>query len=359
MSTTPPTDADGITLRRGRDHTATIDALAQRFGGRVGLDAVLGDLNRQGRRAWAPGSAVRRAYTWDAHDRSDPRWWPQGISSSADAHESGHYTGADGEPRRMFVTTWYAKEVDGEKHGSRVSFFDPRTRRYRHVLLVRPTLEGADAGCAPLQMHAGGIVWAGPWLHVAATATGFHTFHLDDLLRVPDEHAAEALGYRYVLPLRFTHRAQTVEGLDRLRYSFLSLDRGASPPELVVGEYGRRKQTRRLARFPLGEGLLPAPDEQEHTRLLSIESSGVAGMQGAVRAPGGLYATASHGPWTLGSLYVGRPGALRRHRWATPMGPEDLTWWPGTDLLWTVTEHPRRRWICGLARPAGARSSKP
>lgn len=344
---------DGIWLRRGDDLGGAIEALARRFGGRVGLDAVLADLNRRGRRSWAPGRAVRRAYTWDAADRRDRRWWPQGISSTADAHDSGRYPGSDdtAEGRRLLVTTWYAKEQDGQRHGSRVSFFDPATRRYRHVLLVRPTLDEEGAGCRPLTMHAGGIVWAGPWLHVAATATGFHTFHLDDLLRVPDGEENAALGYRYVLPLRVTHRAETAEGLERLRYSFLSLDRSASPPELLVGEYGRRKQTRRLARFPLDERLLPAEDEEGSTRLLSLESSGVAGMQGAVTADGRLHATVSHGPWGLGSLYVGQPGALRRHRWATPMGPEDVTWWPDTGLLWTVTEHPRRRWICGLRRP--------
>ena len=115
----------------------------------------------------------------------------------------------------------------------------------------------------PLRVHAGGIVWCGPYLHVAATARGVITCRLDDLLRVPDDSAGDVsrLGARgrpgvvVRLPLRAAGPVRlprvTDDGLERLRYSFLSLDRSASPPELVVGEYGNSAQTRRLARFPL------------------------------------------------------------------------------------------------------------
>ena len=48
--------------------------------------------------------------------------------------------------------------------------------------------------------------------------------------------------------------------------------------------------------------------------------------------------------------HVGRPGTFRAHRWATPMGPEDLLWWPETGALWSVTEHPRRRWVFAMDR---------
>jgi len=66
-------------------------------------------------------------------------------------------------------------------------------------------------------------------------------------------------------------------------------------------------------------------------------------MQGAVRRGGRWELSTSHGPTTPGSLWVGEDGGWRRRRWATPMGPEDLT--AVGDSLWTVTEHPRRRWI--------------
>ena len=60
--------------------------------------------------------------------------------------------------------------------------------------------------------------------------------------------------------------------------------------------------------------------------------------------------TTSHGPWKPGSVYVGEPGAWRRHRWAVPMGPEDLAYWPSRDELWSLSEHPRRRWVFSVRR---------
>src|SRR5262249_8626944 len=150
---------------------------------------------------------------------------------------------------------------------------------------------------------------------------------------------------------RFSYRAQTDEGLERLRYSFLSLDRATSPPELVVGEYGGTTQTRRLARFQLdpetsfltaGEGGIGRPPVVDDRRGVRT--------QGAVVARGLWSLTSSTGPRVPGSVYAGQPGDFRRYCWATPMGPEDIAWWPSTDLLWSVTEHPRRRWVYAMKR---------
>jgi hypothetical protein len=58
----------------------------------------------------------------------------------------------------------------------------------------------------------------------------------------------------------------------------------------------------------------------------------------------------SAGRYQPGSIYVGRPGAFRRFSQATPMGPEDISWWPSTDELWSVTEHPGRRWVFCMRR---------
>ncbi|MCW2792358.1 MAG: hypothetical protein JWO76_1456 [Nocardioides sp.] len=355
-----PDDA-GIHLTRTDENAAGIDALAALLGGRVGLDAVLSDLNRRGRRGLAPGRAVARALTWDREDRRTTRWWPQGISTSADASESEDVAG-----RRLLVVSWYAQRAPGEHDhpGSRLTFLDLASRRYRHVLLVVP--EVADDGTVrlgPLRVHAGGLVWCGAWLHVAATSRGLMTCHLDDLVRVPDRLAGDptrlgvdggrvsSYGYRYLLPVRFAYRAHAGAADEGLRYSFLSLDRGASPPELVVGEYARHDQTRRLARFALErDSLLLAQDEEGRSRPLVLDDGGVLQTQGAVVADGTYYLTVSRGRSTPGSVHVGRPGALRRHRWAAPMGPEDIAYWPSTDLLWSLTEHPRRRWVFSMRR---------
>lgn len=298
-------------------------------GRRVGLEGVLADLDRRARRTLAPGRAVRRALTWEPADRRDPHWWPQGISSSA---EAGVLPG-----RRVLAVSWYSQR----HHGSRVTFLDLESRRYRHVLLVTPSLE-------PVRVHAGGLVWHGPYLHVAATARGLLTCRLDDLAHLP----GGLLGHDYVLPVRFGYRAVTGPGVERLRYSFCSLDASdPAAPALVAGEYGAGAQTRRLARFPIDPAtfLLTAGDDGSSYPLIE-EGGAVVRTQGAVVAGGRRYLTRSHGPWVPGSVYAGRPGALRRHRWAAPMGPEDLTWIPEDDLLWSVSEHPRRRWVFAMPR---------
>lgn len=348
-----PVNPAGVHLRRTDENVAEIEALAARLGGRVGLDAVLGDLDRRGRRSWAPGLAVRRAFTWDRADRRTHRWWPQGISTSADANDAEVVGG-----RRMLVVSWYAKDDAPDPldagEGSRVTFVDLDTLRYRHVLLVVPTRhEDGSVTVAPLRIHAGGLVWCGRYLHIAATTKGFVTCRLDDLLRVPDEGAEglEVYGYRYLLPVRFAHEAFSDDGAERLRYSFLSLDRQPSPPQLVAGEYGRGSQTRRLAHFdldPVSE--LLATGDDGLSRPLLVEEEGVVQTQGVVVAGGRYYLTVSHGPWMPGSVYVGRPGAFARHRWAAPMGPEDIAYWPSTDELWSLSEHPRRRWVFAMPR---------
>jgi hypothetical protein len=136
-----------------------------------------------------------------------------------------------------------------------------------------------------------------------------------------------------------------------MRYSFLSLDRSADQLQLVVGEYGNLSQTRRLARYPLDpETLVLAAGDDGATRPLGLDEAGAVRMQGATIAHGTWYVTASTGHWVPGSVYIGQPGSWRRRRWATPMGPEDIAWWPSSDLLWSVSEHPRRRWVFSMRR---------
>jgi len=336
-----------LTPTRARD--AQVDALAARHGGRAGLATVVNDLALVGRRTWAPGRSVRWAMTWAASDRRDRRWWPQGISSSADAGllPGEERTGDRVLGRRLLMTSWYAKTGDG----CRLSVIDRDLRRYQHLLVVRLTADGEPE---PLLAHAGGICWIGPWVFVAATRRGFHVAHLDDVVKVGPRERWR--GHDYLLPVRFSYAPAYDDGDEPLRFSFLSLDRagkGEGPgPRLLVGEYGRGRQTTRMAHFGLD------PD----TGLLTLDRDGVArplwhdgraplGAQGAVVARGRFHVSVSHGPYGLGSLYAGEPGTWRRRRWALPIGPEDLCYWPSENLLWSVTEHPRRRWIVAVRPP--------
>lgn len=350
---------EGVRLRRTEENVEEIDALADRLGSRVGLGPVLADLNRRGRRALPWGRAVTRAFTWDREDRRTPRWFPQGISTSADADDSDRVEG-----RPLVAVAWYFSDADGKNQGSRVTLFDLGTLRYRHVLLVVPRIEHGRLSLTPLKVHAGGIVWHGHYLHVAATNRGFVTCRLDDLMRVPDDADAGDLrrlgiegdevasyGYRYVLPVRFAYQAEAVEGHERMTYSFLSLDRTSTPATIVAGEYSRGHSSDRLARFPLDpETSLLRTGDDGFARPIQLASGGVKSMQGAAYARGRYHVTVSHGTWKPGSVYVGEPGALRRHRFATPMGPEDIAYWPSADLLWSLTEHPGRRWVFAMRR---------
>ncbi len=342
----------GVHLTRTDENVAEIDALADALaghgGGRVGMGGVLGDLNRRIRRTFVPwprllGRAVDRALTWEARDRRDLRWYPQGISNSV----------RTGVERDLLVTSWYSRRDEG----ARVTFIDLEAKRYRHVLLVEPTLADGVAGFKPLKAHAGGIVWHGPYLHVAATGRGFLTCRIEDLMKVPAEAGLATYGHDYVLPVRFAYRAANDEGVTRLRFSFMTLDRSTDPPHLVVGEYGNSKQTRRLARFPTdaGTGLL-ATGEDGVSRPILDGDDGLKRMQGVAVVHGTYYVTSSHGS-SYGHMHVGTPVAFRTLRWATPPGPEDLVYWPQTDLLWSLGEHPGRRWVFAMNRSRLLRST--
>lgn len=285
----------GVELTRTADLGPEIEALAARYGGRVGLDAVLGDLDRRLRRTLAPGLAVHRAWTWDRADRADQQWWPQGVSVAG----------------RRVAVSWYAK--DG---GSRISFLDLDRRRYRHVSLVLPTGDGDR----PLRVHAGGVAWHGPRLYVAATAAGIWACDSADVVRGPDG---------YLLPVR-----HLLESSEPFRFSFV----GHDGERLVVGEYDNAGGSRRLG--------LVEPDGGP----MEVHEAGIQRAQGAVHAGGRWYVTASHGPWRPGSVWSGPAGDLREHRWAVPMGCEDLAHDRRTGLLWTVTEHPHRRWLVAVRR---------
>lgn len=361
----------GVHLVRSAVRVDEIDALAAALGaaggGRVGVEGVLGDLNRTAQAAGVPASAARWGFRWDGQDSRSERWWPQGVTTSGDRGEGEGYDG-----RRVVCTSWYSKTVDGLHKGSRVTFVDvtdPERLRYRHVLLVEAFL--GDAGAVdvrPVRVHAGGIVWHGDHLHVAGTSRGITTFHLDDVLRVADPGDRSTLGvgagwfgYRYVLPVRFTYDGYAADGTENLRYSFLSLDRGSGgageEPRLVAGEYARAGAggSTRLVDFAIDpETSLLRTSEDGHVRPLSLAADGVEGMQGAVVVDGTWFVASSAGRFLRGSLHVGRPGAFRRRRWVLPVGVEDLAYWPGRDELWSLSEYPGRRYVFAMDR-AGLR----
>ena len=234
-----------IHLRRTEENSAEIDG-GRDASGEGRPRGVLDHLNRQAERRAGAGPCRRVGLPVERRDATNERWWPQGITTSADASDTEDIDG-----RRLLVTSWYSKTLRGANHGSRVTIVDidslalparPARRTGDRRPTVRSTLD-------PLLVHAGGLVWCGPYLHVAGTRRGLFSCLLDDIVRVRD--LDDAFGYRYVLPVRFAYEAAAEDGVEQMRYSFLSLDRGSNPPQLVAGEYGRGEMTRRLVRYPL------------------------------------------------------------------------------------------------------------
>lgn len=363
---TPPPRRHAATspaLAPGPGADAAIDRLAEVCGGRVGLSGALGHLNRVAEAAWAPGSSVAHAFAWDEADQRSSRWWPQGVTSSSEARLPG------GEPWSgppVLLTTSYAKKVGGLDKGCRITVADlgdPERVRYRHVLLVRAVLDDyGRVDLRPVRAHAGGVVWHGPWLYVAATRRGVLAFRLDDVVRVSprpadrlgqggEDGSPAGFGHGYALPL---HHVLSPPESDEssgpaMRYSFLSLARGLDGrAALLAGEYDAGGGSRRLVVFDLDASGVPATDPSG-VATSTVVTEGVDRMQGAVWLPDGrLVVTASDGRYKRGHLWVGPPGALERRRSAVPVGPEDLTWWPERNELWTATEYPGHRLAVAL-----------
>jgi hypothetical protein len=323
-----------VHLRRTDENVDEIDALAQRFGGAVGITGVLANLNRTATRALVPGRLVEWGFRWDDEDGASERWWPQGITNSA------HVAGVD---RKLLVTSWYAKD----DRGSRITMVDLDTLRYRHVLLAVPEFVTGTVRLRPLRVHAGGLVWCGPYLYVAGTRHGLFTCRMEDVVEV--EPGEETFGHRFVLPVRFAYDATGDD--DEMRYSFLSLDRSTAPPHLVAGEYAHGDMTKRIVRYPLDPETFSLHAEEDGvSRPVSFDDRGVGHMQGAAVVRGQYYVTTSRGRWRLGAVQVGQPGAFRTHRQAMPVGPEDICYWEDDDVLWSLSEYPGRRFVFAMKR---------
>ncbi|WP_262852768.1 hypothetical protein [Mumia quercus] len=291
-----------------------------------------------------PGRAVTRGLGWEPADASTEHWYPQGVTTSADA--------ADGATDRdLLVVSWYARHRP-RRTGSRLTFVDLAAGRYRHVLLVRAVRTPWGVRARPVPIHAGGIAWYGPYLYVAATRAGILLFRVADLLRSDQaergHRVASRLGYEAVLPEYARLSAWSRDEGSRLRYSFLSLAYGGDgePPALVAGEYGGVGRTQRLWRFALDPAThLPVREPTGRAVPTELHAAQSARMQGAAVLDGRWFVTTSQGRGNAGDLLVGAPGGFRRHKGVLPTGCEDITAWPQRRELWSVTEWPQMRWV--------------
>ncbi len=366
--------AERYALHLSRSREGVVGALARRLE-RVGLDGVLRDLDRTATARPVPGEAAGDGFAWDQRDQDDRTWWPQGVATVRGGS--------------VLLVAWYAKRRRLLlTHGSRVSVVDrsdPRAPRYRHVLLVGPRRRAGLLGLRRVPVHAGGIAVLGDLLYVADTLAGLRVFRLSDVVRVPRRRldallpwpgagtrtlghrptgGFTAYGYRYVLPevlqVRVPwHAVGSALRGSAMRWSFLSVGEVDGALSLVVGEYGRKGSTPRLARYPLDPATgLPAFDADGRCRPLEVHEDQPPRMQGAAVHGSTWYLSASAGPGRPGDLHVGTPGAFRRHRGVLPPSPEDLDWSRPGQELWSATEGPGHRFaypvdVTRWAGPAG------
>ncbi|MER5351454.1 hypothetical protein ABT093_14110 [Kitasatospora sp. NPDC002551] len=243
--------------RLGNSH-GTYAALAAGLAGllpKATVADVLASANRDAVHLAAAPSGVgafQEGFGWNPGDQGVAEWVPQGVTTSADALGSGVWGG-----KRVVLVSWYFDtDPDNDpgtpnaevNKGVRVSFVDYTDRlapRYRHVLLVEPVKAATGApSYAPVQRHAGGILWYGNLLYMVDTTKGLRVFDLNTVFEVAtgksdvcgldaSDGRYYAYDYRYVLPQSAAYdNTGTL-----LRYSCLALDRASTPDSLTVGEY--------------------------------------------------------------------------------------------------------------------------
>jgi hypothetical protein len=348
---------------------------------RVGLTGVLATRGHRVYRSRVPGAAATLGYRWGLRDTFTSTWWPQGIATGKH----------NGDP--VIITSWFAQPRRGTKMGARISVIDlrdPARPRYHQVLLVEPRRRNGAVVFEPSHVHAGGIVWTGDRLLVAATHGGIREFHLGDILRTPTSgllrRASGLFRYRYILPQAAVFGPPDNHQRKGMRYSFLSLESGVDPSSgaelangadplsaaepvategsanssrsatsdrsatrsdspspqqavrLITGEYAKDSKGR-LGRMHLTSG---------RSTLHDLHVPEIIEMQGAVVHNGIWFVNASRGDKLGGDLWVGTPGRMTRHSSVLPPGPEDNAVWAERNQVWSVTEFPGKRWIYAI-----------
>jgi hypothetical protein len=407
-----PDPLDFALTRSSVDFQGRVNALDERLQ-KSGVQRLLAEANRDAVHngpckagAFDGIPAGSQWYCFEPDDAGEGQgrveWIPQGVTTVADAQEDGLWGN-----REALLVSWYDHEDSPEpKKGVRVTFLDPNTKKYRHVLLVYPYIrtKGAPAfrglpdfeivGRPEGGIHAGGIVWYGNYLYVVDTSRGMRVFDMRRIFDLgkspagdttdrrhigwgdvkPGERAYRGFGYRYVMPQVGAwinaagpdndDKGGSCSGEGAPKFSYIGLDRSEVPDHLVTGEYCSSGDEGRVARWGLNgdTGELRVPVQVDGRVFAAdayrlpdevIGTSGGTQIQGAVSYDDTWYLSRSRGKSRGGQLIVAKPdgGELRvTDTRAAGIGPEDLSFWPAHDELWTVTEHAPKRMLYGVPR---------
>lgn len=325
---------------------AIIDAL-EKITSKTAPAAVAADGNRVATQVTAvPGAppGVDYAFRWNAEDDGSTTWIPQGITGTPDADPTGLVGG-----KRIVLVSFYEDTTLGK--GARVAFVDvtnPAAPRYRFALLVEPAGSAAAPSFAPVDSHAGGIVWFGSKLYVAQTGTGFRVFDMSRILEVAVDQdvigctatTCRAGLYKYVIPQIGVYAER---GACAPIFSWVSLDRSTTPPSLVSGEYCSTtacagRFAGKALRWPLdvGTDLLVRRDAASTTWPTEAFLLGETQVQGGASRSGAYYLSSSAPAGGGGALYRVKPGKSATSAYAD--APEDLMVEGSKGLLWGLTE---------------------
>lgn len=347
---------------------ARADQLLARTGTAVGIEAVLGDLNREavpGLSAYQADRMKNHDYTgfrWNDGDGAVDYWYPQGITGGSNARADSKVGG-----RRVLLVSWYHNierlPDDPPARGVRLSLVDitdVNSIHYRHLLLVTPTGDGdaVNFGAANTgdgdALHAGGATWIGDRLYVVETYVGFRVYDMSRIFQVPDTDDEAAIGisgdeinahgYRYAVPE--IGRYKLTADSCKFRFSAVGLDREAEPPALVTVEY-QTDLTGRVARWPVDLGTTELVANGGVVHAIGAALAGQTRMQGAVTRDGVFYLSCSSQIDQWGRLYRNVPDNTSEIT-AWPDGPEDLYVERDKDLVWTTAEHPNKRVTLGI-----------
>jgi hypothetical protein len=325
---------------------------------------------------------ARTAMCWDADRAGSTSWVPQGITTSGDADDDGHW-GSD----KIILSGWHGTEALGRHNDARIHFINynnPSAPAFRMVYLAVPGNDGGTFTAA--KAHMGGMAWYGDKIYVSAvgdTSTAIRVFSTHHILQMTDSASTigktadgyAAYGYKYaMMQIGYYSYAggvcdmSTDSGIPC--FSSISLDR-TSPASLVTTEYFSDPALHgRLYRYDMGADYLLDADSAGVVESKEAYQSHVGNMQGVL---------AHSKKWYVAHSSINKPGQLwaqttttsnsatcgsnsSRTCWATH--PEGLTYDWSTGLVWsqsewTTSECGAAGQICGRAVFAVPLSSLP
>ncbi|NUP07399.1 MAG: hypothetical protein HOW73_15220 [Polyangiaceae bacterium] len=339
------------------DKGAIVDALAAKLSIAT-IDDIAQDLNRVGTPASdvvGNVSTIARAFSFSDSDNATGEWWPQGITGTWDATAEGTLGG-----KKLALVSWYHGGGPGTPSTDvRLSLVDVtgNTYPYRLLLLVEPTGTPEAPDFVSVPLHSGGVAWVGRYLYIVDTWNGFRVFDMERILR-PDIGEADQMGYdpasdsyyaqnfKYIVP-QIGHYEDP--NLCNQRFSFVSIDRSTDPVSVVTGEYDPDSVYGGIFRYPVDEtGLLKGGPT-----LFPAEAwvCGQKALQGVVANEGQFWMSSSAPDGWDGELYRAAPDSPSEtygwNKW-----PEDLSYEPADDLLWSVSEGENERFV--FATPLSA-----